>query len=421
MGDLDFEELDKAINELYESLDDDLDDGGNNGGDSNSDNNQASQPVPATRPDEVSASSREGNPEPSSEAAQKHHTPHRRRIADIEVPGQRANSVAADQMTEDPTMADAPASVDGATTGHGHFMDMIHPSSDTQVQHKANFAAERQAELDVKLAEETEVAGDDAPDDSREVKPAKIVVAVDDVDERADDDVNDHKSLAEAKPIAVTESTDNAGAVPAAEADKAEPAKEAEPAAEHEAVMTHKAGRRSVQYSNANRRTKHDLAQPLPTSAAALGVAAAADVTAAAKEPYEAPFLPDAKVTKRPLGAMPSPPKHDNVAAEKTAEQKSGAETDKHEPTNIDESGRHETTDTAKRLNRRSVNQGRSGRRRLSDDQPVATRQSVAANRELTVRSSRDRVIRVIGRILLFVAIIIIGALTGMAFYYYGG
>ena len=54
--------------------------------------------------------------------------------------------------------------------------------------------------------------------------------------------------------------------------------------------------------------------------------------------------------------------------------------------------------------------------------QPVASRHSVSTSDDgLTLNTRRSKTLVIIGRILLFLAIIIIGGLTGMAFYYYGG
>lgn len=412
MGDLDFDELDKAINELYETL----------GLDDESDNEAGAQSI--TKDDGGNRPVADGDDDKSTGkgATEPVKSPKRRSIQDVRRP------VASNQEQSDASL-DATNSLpdDG---GHGRFMDMVHPSSDAQLQHKHNFASERQAELDAKLATEAESA-DSNQDGAKPQEPVQIAVSVE------EDDVVIESAT---KPTSIQiDDSDNVEIDTETETEPESGSKtEAEPESKTETdeslvrsttkpqVTT--AGRRGVQYRGDNRRTRHDLAQPLPVAPVALSASEVVSDDVGAKQ-YDTPFLPDAKVSKRPLGQVNRRPE---VAKPKTADDQS---TDNHrsetsdvkldvvatKPTKPKASevikSRHETKphQAMSRRDYTRLHQTESG-------QPVASRHSVSASDDgLTLNTRRSRTLVIIGRILLFLAIIIIGGLTGMAFYYYGG
>lgn len=412
MGDLDFEELDKAINELYESLDDDF-------AESTGDDGTSSR-----RDDDVSHSASSPEVVPASQ-------PLRTRRSGRGVPGlsrrhpmsvNKSPSMSATESVNDhgAEHSDELNNTKAAgSTQHGHFMDMVHPSSDAQVQHKHNFAAERQAELDARMAEMAE-AVEAEQSESESVATSKIPITVED-----DAGIKQPEpSLSKAKTITVSDATTQDQSEHKAET-KPDTSKPDDQSSELDAAEpvkpAHTAGRRAVQYSNANRRTRRDLAQPTP---AVVNEVAEEAAKTAVIEPYEAPFLPDAKVAKRPLGGVAkSTNATDQLSDETGSDDKPG---DQHKST--------EPIAVSRRREHGNTNDG------LADDMPVATRPSVRSaqsrrstgrrsgsatrqttDTEMSVRDNKMRAMQIIGRIILFVAIVIIGVLTGMAFYYYGG
>lgn len=398
MSDLDFEELDKAINELYESLDED---DGQELVESNGSAAKSESTMGGEQPKSRNLSRRQISSKPG------------RRTREPRTELAETDDVVADEVVEQPRLT---------TKGRGHFMDMVHPSSDAQVQHKHNFASERQAELDAKLAEEA--AKEDEP-----TQPSKIAVtvadepddepaqpksiAIDEADDADDtNDTNETKAPAEAvaeKPEATasakSENSDDGNSTDVIKRDEDEVAKP-------KAAAPHMAGRRGTQYTSANRRTGHDLAQPLPVAAAATEPIGDAPV----KNTYETPFLPGAKVEKRPLGggrAVESP-----IAEYVTGSSRSDRRTDEsHSDT---ESRRSSVPSHIERINS-SDDANRHGG--VDSGRGSANRQSGRTNsrQPATTDGGQGRAMRIVGRILLFLFIIITGVLTGLAFYYYGG
>lgn len=219
MADLDFEELDRAINELYESVDDDVE-------------RPAEEPV---------------RPEPATESIAEHKTaakPARR-------PKKSIDMVARPAKTASPKAA-----------AGGHFMDMVNPSGDVTLQHKPNYAAERQAKIKIVPTVE---------EDEEPAKPTKIaVVAPEPVD----------------KPDAPAKATP-APAKPAA----------TPTVRQQEAAVT---GRRARQFDQPAKRHKPLASMPVTD----LRPISKEDIEAAKTDPYQVPFLPDAHVEKRPLGQL---------------------------------------------------------------------------------------------------------------------
>ena len=398
MSDLDFEELDKAINELYESLDED---DGQEPVESNESAAKSESTIDGEQPKSRNLSRRQISGKPG------------RRAREQRTELTEADDVVADEVVEQPRLT---------TKGQGHFMDMVHPSSDAQVQHKHNFASERQAELDAKLAEEAAkedeptqpskiaVTVADEPDDEP-VQPKSI--AIDEADDADDtNDANETKAPVEAvaeKPEATasteSEDSDDSNSTDVIKRDEDEVAKP-------KAAAPHMAGRRGTQYTSTNRRTGHDLAQPLPVAAAATEPIG----DAPAKNTYETPFLPGAKVEKRPLGggrAVESP-----IAEYVTGSSRYDRGTDEsHSDT---ESRRSSVPSHIERINS-SDDANRHGG--ANSGRGSANRQSGRTNsrQPATTDGGRGKAMRIAGRILLFLFIIIAGVLTGLAFYYYGG
>ena len=391
MSDLDFEELDKAINELYESLD--------------ADDQELAEPVADNQNTEA------------AEVTSRAHTRHK--------PDNKHESVDSVRREEIVTQTSTPEATEPVDDNHqsklpakgrGHFMDMIHPSSDAQVQHKHNFAPDRQAELDAKLAEEA------AKDEGEPVQPSKIAVTI------ADDEGVDEP--ARPKAIAIDEATDDAESHREQDAEsrvkeadsavKDEQAKQTE-AGDQETVkpkpaVSHMAGRRGIQYANTNRRTGHDLAQPLPADSTATS-----NSETVTKNAYETPFLPDAKVEKRPLGggkAVESP------VAEYVAGSSRVTTSDDHSG---GDSGRGVAAPSHIGRTNRGADIREGNRISGSDDKPSnrvdsgRRSRSVSRQTDSNLNAGHSRAMRIAGRILLFLFIIIVGVLTGLAFYYYGG
>lgn len=430
MSDLDFEELDKAINELYESLDEDDSELMESANDE-----QQNDAVRSVAREDVA---RKGEAAKHTRRAGRANTGAVARVSadesvddDIEVA--KTAQQAADDVAE-------PVKLN--SKGPGHFMDMVHPSSDAQVQHKHNFAPERQAELDAKLAEET-VEAEAAEEKATE--PSKITVAI--VDEVDEEPAKQPKSIAIAHDEQQSDDRDKKSVKVESDADEAQDqmvqsdvedsksdgatdaGKTTENTPRHKPSAAHMAGRRGTQYVNTNRRTSHDLAQPLPVAAAAAAVSAE---EAAAKPAYETPFLPDAKVEKRPLGGgktVKSP-----VADYVFTTTDSNRTRDDHEdaeesqphhhasPSHVENVGRNSGVSTKTRPG--AANRTESDRTRLSVGSSSRRRSGTHTGEQsssLSVASGKDKAMRIIGRVLLFLFIVIAGVLTGLAFYYCGG
>lgn len=429
MSDLDFEELDKAINELYESLDEDDSELMESANDE-----QQNDAVRSVAHEDVA---RKGEATKHTRRAGRANTGAVARVPadesvddDIEVA--KTAQQAADDVAE-------PVKLN--SKGPGHFMDMVHPSSDAQVQHKHNFAPERQAELDAKLAEEA--AAEASEEKATEL--SKITVAV--VDEVDEEPAKQPKSIAIAHDEQQSDDRDKKSVKVESDADEAQDqmvqsdvedsksdgatdaGETTENTPRHKPSVAHMAGRRGTQYVNTNRRTSHDLAQPLPVATAA---AAASAEEAAAKPAYETPFLPDAKVEKRPLGGgktVKSP-----VADYVSATTDSNRTRDDHEDAEEPQPHHHASPSHVENVGRNSgasiktrpgaTNRTESDRTRLSVGSSSRRRSGAYTGEQsssLSVASGRDKAMRIIGRVLLFLFIVIAGVLTGLAFYYYGG
>lgn len=414
MGDLDFDELDKAINELYETLglDDEPDNGA--GAQSMSKDDDSNRPVADGDDNKSTDKSVAGSAKSSK----------RRPIQDVRRP------VASDQEQSDASSDTTNSSPDGG--GHGRFMDMVHPSSDTQLQHKHNFASERQAELDAKLATEAESA-ESNQDDTKSQEPVQIAVSIEEDDAviesttkptsiQIDDSDNvEINTETETKPESKSQTEAEPESKVVAETGESSVQSTTKPQ-----VTT--AGRRGVQYRGDNRRTRHDLAQPLPVAPVALSASEVVPDDVGAKQ-YDTPFLPDAKVSKRPLGQVN---RRLEAAKPKAASNQS---TDNHQSETSDvkldvvaaKPTKSKTSEVVKSRHETKPHQAMSRRdytrlHQTESGQPVASRHSVSTSDDgLTLNTRRSKALVIIGRILLFLAIIIIGGLTGMAFYYYGG
>ncbi|MDO4271842.1 MAG: hypothetical protein Q4C83_02600 [Candidatus Saccharibacteria bacterium] len=238
----------------------------------------------------------------------------------------------------------------------GHFMDMVHPSSDAMVQRKPNFAAERQAQITIAKEESADEKA------SEPAKPNKIAVAI--IDE-------DTTSIAKA-----SEETGRSKPVP-----RSAPTSAPKPTAT----------RRVVQTSNANRRTKRDLAQPLPIVATATTLDTASHID----KTYETPFLPDIKIEKKPLGEART-----NIPAVN-----------------------HSIAITRKpATNHNSSSQRHSARASLdgnnSDTSMVAKEKAVTQS--VRRRNGPNRAVRFVGWLFAFIGVIAAGVVVGLLFYYYG-
>lgn len=414
MGDLDFDELDKAINELYETLglDDEPDNGA--GAQSMSKDDDSNRPVADGDDNKSTDKSVAGSVKSSK----------RRPIQDVRRP------VASDQEQSNASSDATNSSPDDG--GHGRFMDMVHPSSDTQLQHKHNFASERQAELDAKLATEAESAESDRGD-TKPQEPVQIAVSIEEDDAVIEsttkptsiqiDDSDNVEIGTETETEPESESQTEAEPESKAVAETGEPL--VQPTSKPQVTT---AGRRGVQYRGDNRRTRHDLAQPLPVTPVALSASEVLSDGVGAKQ-YDTPFLPDAKVSKRPLGQVN---RRLEAAKPKAASNQS---TDNHQSETSDvkldvvaaKPTKSKTSEVVKSRHETKPHQAMSRRdytrlHQTESGQPVASRHPVSTSDDgLTLNTRRSKTLVIIGRILLFLAIIIIGGLTGMAFYYYGG
>ena len=414
MGDLDFDELDKAINELYETLglDDEPDNGA--GAQSMSKDDDGNRPVADGDDNKSTDKSVAGSVKSSK----------RRPIQDARRP------VASDQEQSNASSDATNSSPDDG--GHGRFMDMVHPSSDTQLQHKHNFASERQAELDAKLATEAELA-ESNQDDTKSQEPVQIAVSIEEDDAVIEsttkptsiqiDDSDNIEIGTEAETKPESKSQTEAKTESEATAETGEPL--VQPTSKPQVTT---AGRRGVQYRGDNRRTRHDLAQPLPVIPVVLSASEVVPDDVGTKQ-YDTPFLPDAKVSKRPLGQVN---RRLEAAKPKAASNQS---TDNHQSETSDvkpdvvaaKPTKSKTSEVIKSRHETKPHQAMSRRdytrlHQTESGQPVASRHSVSTSDDgLTLNTRRSKALAIIGRILLFLAIIIIGGLTGMAFYYYGG
>ena len=397
MSDLDFEELDKAINELYESLDAD--------------------------DQELAESAADNQNTEAAEVASRAHTRHKSGNKRESV-----DSVRREEITTQTSTSEATEPVDDnrqsklPAKGRGHFMDMIHPSSDAQVQHKHNFAPDRQAELDAKLAEEMVAA-----EEEKATQPSKIAVTIaDEPDEESpqpktitvsDDDARDDSAGVEKGALPVDDEPGERSLTDdAREGGANKPEHGGEEAVRPKAVATHTAGRRGTQYANTNRRTGHDLVQPLPADSAV-----SSNSETVTKNAYETPFLPGAKVEKRPLGggkAVESP------VAEYVAGSSRVTTSDDHSG---GDSGRSVAAPSHIGRTNRDTDIREGNRTSGSDDKPSnrvdsgRRSRSVSRQTDSNLDAGHNRAMRIAGRILLFLFIIIVGVLTGLAFYYYGG
>ena len=270
-------------------------------------------------------------------------------------------------------------------SGKGHFMDMVHPSSDANVQRKHNFAAQRQAEI---IQAEDAIATTD--------KPVEIKVG------------------AESKPESVSEVT---------------PVVELKPAVKPVAKKpsTSSIGRRSNQFSAS--RHRHSLAQPMPTVSTA-PVPSKAETT-----PYVSPFLPDAKVEKRPLGQPVRRPEatideviRQTVEPVKKAYLDDVKVSDNELDNNIEEII---TASVAPKKPKKKANKKQAKaeaklakmankRQRKAKAEPVATRTSVADRKDMSLNNGRRKATQIFGGVLMFIAIIALGGLIGFALYYFG-
>lgn len=413
MGDLDFDELDRAINELCETLDANSEPGDETSGEFASKDENRRQSIDGRADDKPAEKDRAGFAR----------LPRQKPIQDVKQSpaGSRArHSVLPEATNSSP-----------GDSGHGRFMDMIHPSSDAQLQHKHNFAPERQAELDAKLAIEAE-STESNQDDTKSQEPVQIAVSIEEDDAviesttkpasiQIDDSDNikiDTKTETEPESESQTEAETESEAV--AETGKLL----ARPTTKPQATT---AGRRGVQYRGDNRRTRHDLAQPLPVDPVTLSASEVVSNDVGAKQ-YDTPFLPDAKVSKRPLGQVN---RRAGAAKPKATDNQS---TDNHQSETSDvkpdvvatKPTKSKTSEVVKSRHETKPHQAMSRRdytrlHKMESGQPVASRHSVSASDDgLTLNTRRSRALVMVGRMLLFLAIIIMGGLAGVAFYYYG-
>ena len=383
MSDLDFDELDKAINELYESLDD--------------------EPIDASPIKETLGPAAKPEAKPVIKPVAK---PAANRPAQPKV-----------QPASRPSYAKNSAGTKTGRATSGRFMDMVDQSGDAKVQHKHNYAAERQARLDSKLAAQAKASADNATEPA---KPNKIIVAVDEPNEVA------------AKPDVKIAPANS----------RSETASQSQRAIKEPARRSNLSGRRSTQFSGTNRRSRHDLAQPSPVEPKI----SASDVKPQPLvDPYLPPFLPDAKVEKRPLGggqsvakpideAMVVPQRATNYRSQNgdntsvdSVESMSDEEIDReldrlmNEP--LPEAKREVKSEHRARAKAKEA--PTTPRSTEDSDQPVANRASVAKRSSAAYTQAQQtktrKVWRTISWLLLFIAIIILGVLAGMACYYFGG
>ena len=170
MSDFDFEELDQAINDLYEALDDDGSDSDGRSASSTNESSVASS-LPVESPSkkqsagisdmtDIADAVDKVEPTRGVESA----TPAKPKLAQAKaldvVPAKRIKAIKGAGDVDSDNIESTPVT----SSNKGHFMDMVHPSSDISVQHKPNFAAERQRELQIAEAKARAEAVSDAED-----------------------------------------------------------------------------------------------------------------------------------------------------------------------------------------------------------------------------------------------------------------
>lgn len=397
MSDLDFEELDQAINDLYESLDDDRPAAA-----------KASQPLAQSAT-------------PSKMTRLRHST--KVTVDDNSARGQEqaaSQSIARPAATAhniDVAAADQVAKQEASQPGKGHFMDMIHPSSDAMVQHKHNFAAERQSQIIE--------AAVNKPDDSASASASKATSRIAIVDEDAVDIISSgpsrpSKSIRSTKPARIAQTvpivTTAGSSAGVAAAAKATPkAGLVTIAAKSRPPL---ASRRLAQVSNANRKSRRDLAQPLPSATAGTAL----QEPTAKDGHYEVPFLPDAKVAKRPLGGQRQP---SVVHTARTCNNS--------DPNNNERPERRQSVDRVPANNRLDSGRQTSGvtsnGRQLHQNDSVPTtgrdrrRDNYAASSDRPELSpsprQRGNGLRFLLWAAAFAGIVIAGIALGLLFYYY--
>lgn len=413
MGDLDFDELDKAINELYETL----------GLDDEPDNGAGAQSMPKDDDSNRPVADGDDNKSTGKSVAEPVKSSKRRPVQDVRRP------VASDQEQSDASSDTTNSLPDDG--GRGRFMDMVHPSSDTQLQHKHNFASERQAELDAKLATEAE-STESNQDDTKPQEPVQIAVSIE------EDDVVIESTT---KPTSIQ--IDDSDNVEIDTETETEPESESQTEVEPESKVAAEtgeslaqstakpqvttAGRRGVQYRGDNRRTWHDLAQPLPIAPAALSASEVVSDDVGAKQ-YDTPFLPDAKVSKRPLGQVNrrSEAVSPKAASNQSTNNHQSEVSDVKPDVVVAKPTKSKTSEAIKSRHETKPHQAMSHRdytrlHQTESGQPVASRHSVSTSDDgLTLNTRRSKALVMVGRMLLFLAIIIMGGLAGVAFYYCG-
>lgn len=373
MSDLDFEELDRAINDLYESLDDD---------------------EPAAEPDAA--------PTQSVESA--HHRPLPRNNEPKQTPSiartaaplaaRRVPRTAAKASATRRTIAiggaePAATTVVAAQRNKGHFMDMVHPSSDAMVQHKHNFAAERQARVHKPAPEVTNVI-------VNKPKTSKI-----NVDRAADAD-----SSVDAKPP-----VPHRGVISG-----------------HRRPMTI---RRTTLTSNANQRSRHDLVQPLPRPTVSQRSTTMAESATITHDYHEVPFLPDAKVIKRPLGGGQAVAGPISQAVIPDAKQPTKSAASRRIGIAVHESTSSTQSDSTERHGDRSTrlageqprdrrdDVNRRHRERMGDADQPANKLDRPGYSDYRPAKPRHTSWRLLLWALAFVGIVGAGVLIGLIFYYY--
>ena len=352
MSDIDFDELDQAISDLCDSLDDDFED----------------PDLDASATDNMASNTKHHVVKPS------------KKVVDIVGDGKN---------TETDNIVDAKPK--------GHFMDVVHPSSDVDVAHKTNLAGKRQAKIN-----------------SHEIKAKKVAINV--IDDNDDTEVHNNK-----RKVSIEISDDakpNADPMPIRNDDGVDDANKAQKAlAKHNNQSQkppHKTtGRRGVQYATASVSTKRrGLAQPLPSDD---GVNAMAEAVGnSSPDAYETPFLPNAKVTKRPLGGVKLQPKPVNPIVDDVAEQtKASNRAHPSRGDRADNSSRSRRNDVLDARDDVVVSSAKMPRSEISD--------SMQRSPEMRVRGTGAKVAHALGVLIVFVLIIGLGVLLGVAMYYYGG
>lgn len=352
MSDINFDELDQAISDLCDSLDDDFED--------------PDLDAPAT--DNLASNTKHHVVKPS------------KKVVDIVGDGKN---------TEADNIVDAKPK--------GHFMDIVHPSSDVDVAHKANLASKRQTKID-----------------SHEPKTKKVAINVIDVS----DDAEIHNSKRKVSIEISDDIESNDGSMPDRADNRVDDANKTQKVSAKHNNQSQKpprktTGRRGVQYAVAKASTKRrGLAQPLPSDDGAN--VAAGSVSNPLPDAYETPFLPNAKVTKRPLGGTKLQPKPATPIVEETVEPVKAS--DRIHPSygnRVDNPGRLRSDDAVDIDGGAVTGPVRMRRNEISD--------SMQRSPEMRVRGTGAKVAHALGVLIVFVLIIGLGVLLGVAMYYYGG